>query len=51
MGIIISAFAGVGKSYLGKKYNTILDLESTHYKWLDDGEFLEDALIKGGYIK
>ena len=37
MGIIISAFAGVGKSYLGKKYNNILDLESTYYKWLDEG--------------
>ena len=36
MGKIISAFAGVGKSYLGKKRN-ILDLESTYYKWLENG--------------
>lgn len=37
MGKIIAAFAGVGKSYLGKKYKNILDLESTYYKWLEDG--------------
>lgn len=37
MGIIISAFAGVGKSYVGKKYKNVLDLESTYYKWLDEG--------------
>lgn len=37
MGKIISAFAGVGKSYVGKKYKNVLDLESTYYKWLEDG--------------
>lgn len=37
MGKIIAAFAGVGKSYVGDKYNNILDLESTYYKWLEDG--------------
>lgn len=37
MGKIIAAFAGVGKSYVGKKYNNVLDLESTYYKWLEDG--------------
>ncbi len=37
MGIIISAFAGVGKSYVGKQYKNVLDLESTYFKWLEDG--------------
>lgn len=37
MGVIISAFAGVGKTYVGEKYANILDLESTYYKWLEDG--------------
>ncbi|MBQ7917690.1 MAG: hypothetical protein IJ310_02605 [Clostridia bacterium] len=37
MGKIIAAFAGVGKSYVGKKYPNVLDLESTYYKWLEDG--------------
>ena len=37
MGKIIAAFAGVGKSYVGKKYSNVLDLESTYYKWLEDG--------------
>ncbi|MBQ8522755.1 MAG: hypothetical protein IJ458_03735 [Clostridia bacterium] len=37
MGKIIAAFAGVGKSFIGKKYENILDLESTYYKWLENG--------------
>lgn len=37
MGKIISAFAGVGKTYVGKKYENVLDLESTYYKWLENG--------------
>ncbi len=37
MGKIIAAFAGVGKSYVGKKYPNVLDLESTYYKWLENG--------------
>lgn len=37
MGKIIAAFAGVGKSHIGKKYKNILDLESTYFKWLEDG--------------
>ena len=37
MGKIISAFAGVGKTYVGKKYQNVLDLESTYYKWLENG--------------
>ena len=37
MGKIVAAFAGVGKSYVGRKYQNVLDLESTYYKWLEDG--------------
>ncbi len=37
MGKIIAAFAGVGKSYVGKKYPNVLDLESTYFKWLENG--------------
>ncbi len=37
MGKIIAAFAGVGKSYIGKNYKNVLDLESTYYKWLENG--------------
>lgn len=37
MGIIISAFAGVGKTYVGRKYPNVLDLESTYFKWLENG--------------
>ncbi len=36
MGKIIAAFAGVGKSYIGKKYPNVLDLESTYFKWLEN---------------
>lgn len=31
-GIIISAFATCGKSFLGKKYSNVIDLESSNYK-------------------
>lgn len=32
-GIIIAGFATVGKTYLSKKYNTIVDMESSYYKY------------------
>lgn len=32
--VIISAFAGVGKTSLVKKYPNIIDLESSDYKWI-----------------
>lgn len=37
-GIIISAFATCGKSYLGKKYNNVIDLESSNYKYILSNE-------------
>ncbi len=35
-GIIMAAFAGLGKSYVGSKYKNVLDLESTYFKWKTD---------------
>lgn len=32
-GIIIAAFATCGKTYLGKKYSNVIDLESSNYKF------------------
>ena len=32
-GIIIAAFATCGKSFLGKKYSNVIDLESSKYKF------------------
>lgn len=34
MGIIIAAFAGVGKSYVGQNYKNVLDLDWINYKWI-----------------
>ena len=38
-GIIIAAFATCGKTYLGKKYSNVIDLESSNYKF-DNKEFI-----------
>lgn len=43
-GIIISAFATCGKSYLGKKYSNVIDLESSEYK--HDNSELEDIPVE-----
>lgn len=32
-GIIIAGFATCGKSFLGKKYDNVVDLESSNYKY------------------
>lgn len=39
--MIISAFPGVGKTTLNKKYENIIDLESSIYKYLFDKEVSE----------
>lgn len=39
-GIIISAFATCGKTYLGKKYKNVIDLESSNYKF-DNSELID----------
>lgn len=36
--MIISGFAGIGKTYLGNKYEDIIDLESSDYKWIYSDE-------------
>ena len=38
MGIIISGFAGIGKTTLQKKYPNVIDLESSDFKWIYDDE-------------
>ena len=43
-GIIISAFATCGKSFLGKKYSNVIDLESSNYK--HDNNKLENIPIE-----
>ena len=46
--LVIAGFAGVGKTTLAKKYNNVLDLESTIYKWDNTGfEHLTDEQKKG----
>lgn len=32
-GIVIAGFAGIGKTYLAKKYKNVIDLESSPYKY------------------
>lgn len=34
--LIIRGYPGVGKTYVGKKYDYIIDLESSDYKWIYD---------------
>ena len=46
--LIIAASAGVGKSYLGKKYKNVLDLESSPFRWTNKGlENLSEGEQKG----
>lgn len=39
-GKIIVAFATCGKTYLGKKYKNVMDLESSNYKF-DNSEVID----------
>lgn len=34
--LIIRGYPGIGKSYVGKRYDCIVDLESSDYKWIYD---------------
>ena len=43
-GIVIAGFSTVGKSYLGKKYSNVIDLESSNYK--HDTELLKDMPVE-----
>lgn len=44
--IIISAFSCMGKTYLGNKYENILDLEASFYKWIYNDKELEKDVEK-----
>ena len=43
-GTIVCAFATCGKSYLGKKYSNVIDLESSEYK--HDNSDLKDIPVE-----
>ena len=44
MGIFVYAFTATGKSSVNKKYNNIIDMESTLYKYI--GTTSEDESLK-----
>ena len=46
-GIIISGFATCGKSFLGKKYSNVIDLESSNYKYNNINTNISVEAIKG----
>lgn len=47
--IIISGFSCLGKTYLGKKYDNVLDLEASDYKWIYyDKELAKDVEKRKG---
>lgn len=46
--MIIAAFAGTGKTYLGKKYKNVVDLEPAIFKWKFSNDINEiDEKVKG----
>lgn len=46
-GVIISAFATCGKTYLGKKYSNVIDMESSKYKFVNQDESIPVEIRKG----
>lgn len=38
--LIIRGYPGIGKSYVGKRYDYIVDLESSDYKWIYDDKVI-----------
>lgn len=49
--IIVSAFSCLGKTYLGKKYDSVLDLEASSYKWIYYDKELEKDIEKRKGVK
>lgn len=43
-GIVIAGFAGIGKTTLASKYQNVIDLESSLYKW--DNSLMENISIE-----
>ncbi len=43
---IISCFSCLGKTYLGNKYNNILDLEASFYKWIYNDKIIANDVEK-----
>ena len=44
MGVFIFAFTATGKSTVARKYRNVIDMESTHYKYIDNNA--EDESLK-----
>ena len=48
---IISCFSCTGKTYLGNKYDKVLDLEASHFKWIyNDEEIAKDIEKRKGVL-
>lgn len=45
--LIIAGYAGVGKSVLGNKYQNVLDLESSPYRWDYSNVDIDHEKLKG----
>ncbi len=45
-GIVIAGMAGVGKTYLGQKYENIMDLDHLFYKYTYSNEVLENKTFE-----
>lgn len=43
-GIIVAGFTALGKTTLGKKYNNVIDLESSLYQWKYENEMTLDQI-------
>lgn len=41
-GLIISGFAGIGKTQLQQKYENVIDLESSDFKWIYPNQDIQD---------
>lgn len=47
-GIVVAGFGAIGKTVLANKYNNVVDLESSYYKWDNTGyESLSSEKLKG----
>ena len=48
-GILIAGFGAIGKTAVSKKYNNVMDLESSSFKYIiDDGLLINDNEVVAG---
>lgn len=50
-GYVVSAFAGLGKTYLAKYNDKFIDLESSDYQWLENDKYGDKEQSKGNTEK